>query len=242
MKFLIPTAKEMKLGQPKANQPLSVKSQAIIDQLLHYDLDGLAKLYKIKTEAALKEQDRLRAIQTGEALSYSAIELFNGLMYRQIDEKTLIDGADFIQKQVFITTALYGIINATHPIQPHRLDFNCPLKVDNQSLKTYWRQDYDQFIGQEPIISLLSSEFEQVFSKRLTQRLIKIRFHEEKNGQLKTHSTISKKARGQFLNQVIQQQVQELEQIKKLTFNQFTYQPQLSDQSTLVFVKKEIKP
>ena len=46
---------------------------------------------------------------------------------------------------------------------------------------------------------LLSSEFETVFSKEIQDRMVTFKFLEEKNGQLKVHSTISKKARGAFV-------------------------------------------
>lgn len=238
MKFLIPTAKEMRPSQPEQSLPLSAKSQSIIDLLVQYELDDLAKFYKIKPEATLIEQDRLRAIQAETAPAYPAIELFHGLMYRQLDEQVLLNHADFIRDKVFITSALYGIISASRFIQPHRLDFNCPLKLNGQSLKAFWREEYDRFFDQEPVVSLLSSEFETVFSKKVADRFIKIRFHEEKNGQLKTHSTISKKGRGLFLNQVIEKQVQELEQLKKLQFAGFAYAAQDSTDQELVFIKR----
>lgn len=43
------------------------------------------------------------------------------------------------------------------------------------------------------MVSLLSNEFETVFSPKERQKLIHLNFIEDRDGQLKTHSTISKK-------------------------------------------------
>ncbi|MGT2926725.1 peroxide stress protein YaaA [Streptococcus cuniculipharyngis] len=237
MKYLIPTAKEMAEKDPIAPHPLSSQSKTIIQELAQYSPDQLAKLYKIKAEASLLEEQRWQELAQNKASSYPAIQLFNGLMYRQLDPEVIQHGQDFLQNQVFITSALYGVIPANFPIQPHRLDFNCSLKVTGKSLKHYWRTDFDQAVEKEPVVSLLSSEFETVFSPKIAKQFIRISFQEEKDGQLKTHSTISKKGRGLLLNQVIQHQVTDLETIKQLNFAGFAYAPQLSEEYHLVFVK-----
>lgn len=238
MKFLIPTAKEMNPASSQLAKTLTGKSLHIAQTLADYQPEQLAKFYKIKPEAALNESQRWQALIQQIAPVSPALSLFNGLMYRQLQPETIKDRQDFIKNHVFITSALYGLINGLEPISPHRLDFNCSLKIDGQSLKTFWRPDYDHFIGDELLVSLLSSEFETVFSPQVTKNFIKVSFHEEKNGQLKTHSTISKKGRGLFLNQVIEKEVQELEQLKRLQFAGFAYVANLSTAHHLVFVKK----
>ena len=131
------------------------------------------------------------------------------------------------------------MIPALATIAPHRLDFLMKLKVQGKSLKAFWKASYDQALQDEDlIISLLSSEFETVFSKEIQDRMVTFKFLEEKNGQLKVHSTISKKARGAFLTALIEGQVQTVEQTRKLRFAGFEYQPDLSSDLELVFVKQ----
>ena len=83
-------------------------------------------------------------------------------------------------------------IPAFYSIQEHRHDFHTKIKVNGQSLKNYWRAEYDQFLeeSQVPVVSLLSSEFEDVFSPTLRKQLFTVSFMEDRNGVLKTHSTI----------------------------------------------------
>ena len=82
IKFLIPTAKEMKPSKEVPSQKLSEKSEAILTEMAKLSTDDLSIAYKIKPEQAEKEKQRWDAILAGEAKIYPAVELFNGLMYR----------------------------------------------------------------------------------------------------------------------------------------------------------------
>ena len=64
---------------------------------------------------------------------------------------------------------------------------------------------------------------------------------EDKGDQLKIHSTISKKARGAFLTALIENQVQTVEEARRLSFAGFTYREDLSQLQELVFVKEAWK-
>ena len=231
MKFLIPTAKEIKEDNKPYPQHLSQKSQILVNHMNALSIEELEKSYKVSPQIDIKN---------GEALAYPALYLFNGLMYRHIKRQHLtVEEKAFLKEKVFITSALYGIIPALKPIVPHRLDFNTKVKIKGESLKNYWRKTYDNFVLDNPsIVSLLSSEFEAVFSPKLRNQLITLRFLENQNGQLKSHSTISKKARGAFLTQVIQQQTKTVDELKTISFNGFSYQDNLSEPLKLIFIKQ----
>lgn len=240
IRFLIPTAKEMKASKEVTSQKLSEKSVAILKEMAKLSTDDLSTVYNIKPEQARKEKQRWDRILSGEARSYPAIELFNGLMYRHIKRSDLSTcEKDFLRQQVFITSSFYGIIPAFYSIQEHRHDFHTKVKVNDQSLKNYWRAEYDQFLeeSQAPVVSLLSSEFEDVFSPTLRKQLFTVSFMEDRNGVFKTHSTISKKARGAFLTAVIEENCQTINALRKLSFDDFNYREDLSSNNELVFVK-----
>ena len=82
IKFLIPTAKEMKPSKEVPSQKLSEKSEDILTEMAKLSTYDLSIAYKIKPEQAEKEKQRWDAILAGEAKNYPAVELFNGLMYR----------------------------------------------------------------------------------------------------------------------------------------------------------------
>ena len=241
MKILIPTAKELnKKATPQEALELSEKSNEIVAEFAKLSASDLAKVYKIKEDKATEEFSRWKDIKNNTAKSYKALDLFNGLMYRNIDRDNF-DEADkeYIEKNVFITTSLYGIIGAYDLIQEHRLDFLQNVKISGESLKNFWRASYDESIKDEEfVVSLLSSEFEEVFSKNQKEKFIKISFMEEKEGKLKVHSTISKKARGKFLTELIKNKVSLVEEMKKIKFDGFEFSKEHSEEKVLAFIAK----
>ena len=242
MKLLIPIAKEMYLDTlEKMGNPVSNETQEVIDALASLSLEELASLYKISIERAIEEDQRIQALKSGTAKTYVALRLFDGLMYRNIRRTDWTKEEEaYVQEHLLITSALYGVIPALAPIAPHRLDFLMKLKVQGKSLKNFWKASYDQALQDEDlIISLLSSEFETVFSKEIQNRMVTFKFLEEKNGLLKVHSTISKKARGAFVTALLEKQITKVEEMKQLTFSGFAYQSDLSTEKQLVFVKYE---
>ena len=241
MKILIPTAKELnKKATPQETLELSEKSNEIVAEFAKLSASDLAKVYKIKEDKAMEEFSRWQDIKNNTAKSYKALDLFNGLMYRNIDRDNF-DEADkeYIEKNVFITTSLYGIIGAYDLIQEHRLDFLQNVKISGESLKNFWRASYDESIEDEDfVVSLLSSEFEEVFSKNQKEKFIKISFMEEKEGKLKVHSTISKKARGKFLTEFVKNKVSTVEEMKKIKFDGFEFSKEHSEEKVLAFIAK----
>ena len=241
MKILIPTAKELnKKAAPQEALELSEKSNEIVAEFANFSAQDLAKVYKIKEDKAIEEFSRWQDIKNNTAKSYKALELFNGLMYRNIDRDNF-DEADkkYIEKNVFITTSLYGVIGAYDLIQEHRLDFLQNVKISGESLKNFWRTSYDESVKDEDIVvSLLSSEFEEVFSKNQKEKFIKVSFMEEKEGKLKVHSTISKKARGKFLTELVKNKVSSIEEMKKIKFDGFEFSKEHSEEKVLAFIAK----
>lgn len=241
MKILIPTAKEMNTDLPSIEAlPLREESQAVLDSLAHYSANELETFYKVSAAKAEEEYARIQALKDHRAKHYPALKLFDGLMYRHIKRDGLTETEQaYLEDHILITSALYGVVPALSPMAPHRLDFLMKLKVAGKTLKNYWKSAYDEALQDEELIfSLLSSEFETVFSKGIREKMVTFKFMEDKGGQLKIHSTISKKARGAFLTALVEGQVQTVEQARKLSFVGFDYRPDLSGDLELVFVKQ----
>ena len=241
MKILIPTAKEMNTDHPCIEAlPLREESQVVLDSLAHYSASELETFYKVSAEKAEEEYGHIQALKDHRAKHYPALKLFDGLMYRHIKRDELTKSEQtYLENHVLITSALYGVVPALFPMAPHRLDFLMKLKVAGKTLKSHWKSAYDEVLQDENLIfSLLSSEFETVFSKEIREKMVTFKFMEDKAGQLKIHSTISKKARGAFLTALIEGQVQTVEQARQLSFAGFDYQPDLSSNLELVFLKQ----
>lgn len=226
MKILIPTAKNMNPNLPASKYtPIKEKTENIARTLSKMQTEELAKIYKIKPEQAKNEAKRFQDIYNKKAVMYPAIDLFDGLMYRSMGrEKWSLKEKSYLESHVFICSSLYGVIPAFMPISEHRLDFLQNIKIDGLNLKQYWQEDFDNAIANEDVvISLLSEEFEKVFSKKGRSGLIRPLFKERKGEVLKVHSTISKKGRGKFLAALMEKNITSAENIRGLQFDDFCY-------------------
>lgn len=240
MKILIPNAKELHTNQDAfPSQNLTPMSQTVLKTIREYAVDDLANFYKINSNKADQEWLRWKRLADGEAKTYHAWLLYDGLMYRYM-KRTQVTEAErhYLDNHLRIATAFYGLIKPTDLIAPHRLDFQGNLKIGKTSLKQFWRKDYDKVVQDDDlIISLLSSEFEQVFSPDIRKRMIKIIFMENRAGKLKIHSTISKKGRGHLVSLMAKKQIERLEDIKTLAFDGFSFSLEHSDDKTITSIR-----
>ena len=61
---------------------------------------------------------------------------------------------------------------------------------------------------------------------------------EEKDGTYKSVSTYSKKARGKFLNYLVKNQIDSLEEIEKIDLDGYSLNKDLSNSKNLIFTRK----
>ena len=240
MKILLPNAKELNTNEEsQAWQELPDKSHDLLHHFLGMSVEELASFYKLKVDRACLEYDRFKRMEAAQARTYEALLLYDGLMYRYMKRRNLTSAeGEYWTEHVRIATGFYGLIKPFKLICPHRLDFQGKLDLGGQTLKQYWRKDYDKELEDTDIVlSLLSSEFEQVFSPKLQEKMTKIIFMEDQQGHYKIHSTISKKGRGRLVSLMAEKNILTLEQIKELVFDGFSYLPEKSSTNKLVFVR-----
>lgn len=171
---------------------------------------------------------------------YEAWSLYHGLAFRylkkgEFSEKDLV----FMEKNLCIFSALYGLLSAKDGISEYRLDFS------KKGLYAYWGDKiYQELLkrcssGEEWIINLASDEFSKTILKYLPKenKFLQIDFLEEKQGELKKHSTVSKKGRGAMARYLILSHDTSIERIKKFKEENFKFREDLSTEKHFVFVR-----
>lgn len=238
MKILIPTAKQLNadITMLEKVSPCLQQTHQIIDKMAELSVASLQHLYQSSDDVSTQAHAQWQLLQSKEAVGTQAIALFDGLMYRHMQREKWTDADKiYVNQHVRITSALYGVITPDMIIAPYRLDFQQKLLFENgETLMKLWRDQYDASVAHEDVVlSLLSSEFEQVFSPRVRERFIRVTFME--NGKI--HATISKKARGAFVDAMIHAHVKDVAGIKKLEVAGFCYNETTSTEKHLVFEK-----
>lgn len=241
MKIIFAPAKEMRIDTLSTDKPIySATTQAIIQTLQAQSDDQLKKLYKISDQQVSQVKDYIRHLNTGP--TYQALDLYNGLAFRQIDVD-LADSeiASYLDQHFRILSALYGPVKATDPIRPYRLDFNTPLKVEDQNLRHLWGSDFNDFFEKgETVLNLASQEFSGMLDQD-RYHWVDFEFYEydpNKANGLKKHSTISKKGRGKMVAFLASNQIKNLTDIQKFDAAGYRFDLDHSNDNKFVFIRQ----
>lgn len=237
MKIIMSPAKEMATDVPvQKDWVLTEDSQKIVSLLSNYSKEELKKLLKV-SDALLEENwDKIQKFQ--ESVTYHAMDLYQGLAFRSFKQE-----ADWKKHKAYavqhlrILSALYGAISPDECVKPYRLDLTMNLKVEGETLKKYWKERIvSSFEKGECIVNLASSEFSSLFNKKQYD-WVDVDFYEKKEGALKQHSTISKKARGKMAAWMILHHIQDKVELRNFDVDGYAFDELLSNENHYCFVK-----
>ena len=237
MKIIMSPAKEMATDVPvQKDWVLTEDSQKIISLLSNYSKEELKKLLKV-SDALLEENwDKIQKFQ--ESVTYHAMDLYQGLAFRSF--KQIADWKEhkaYAVQHLRILSALYGAISPEECVKPYRLDLTMNLKVEGETLKKYWKERIvSSFEKGECIVNLASSEFSSLFNKKQYD-WVDVDFYEKKEGALKQHSTISKKARGKMAAWMILHHIQDKVELRNFDVDGYAFDELLSNENHYCFVK-----
>ncbi len=216
MKIILSPAKSLNLKNPvDKDWNINEHTKKIADVLREKSGEELKQILKISDK--LVDENLAYINNFDKKTSYHAVEMYYGMAYKVLDISSLNESAlAYVQEHLFILSAFYGILKPYEFIKPYRLDFNSKLKMEGQSLKNYWKDYYNSYIQEgETVFNLASNEFSDLFDKSKFN-WIDFDFFELKDGIKKRHSTIAKKGRGRLLRELAEQNIQSLEDVKKL--------------------------
>ena len=238
MKIIMSPAKEMATDVPvQKDWVLTEDSQKIVSLLSNYSKEELKKLLKV-SDALLEENwDKIQRFQ--ESVTYHAMDLYQGLAFRSF--KQIADWKEhkaYAVQHLRILSALYGAISPDECVKPYRLDLTMNLKVEGETLKKYWKERIvTSFEKEECVVNLASSEFSSLFNKKQYDG-VDVDFYEKKEGVLKQHSTISKKARGKMAAWMMLHHIQDKVELRNFDVDGYAFDELLSKENHYCFVKE----
>ncbi|WP_315281206.1 YaaA family protein [Fusobacterium hwasookii] len=215
------------------------KTNILIDILKEKLISEIENIMKLKGELLnktykdIQDYDKLKSIP--------AISMYYGVSFKELNledysEKSL----KYLKNNLLILSALYGVSLAFDLLKKYRLDMT--MSIIDKGLYNFWKKDINDYISNilvkdEILLNLASGEFlKMIDSKKIS--IINIDFKEEKDGAYKSVSTYSKKARGQFLNYLVKNEIGNLEDIKKIKLDGYSLNNTLSDEKNFIFTRK----
>ena len=246
MKIIFSPSKEMREENIFENKKIEFteskfkdKTNILIDILKEKLISEIENIMKLKGELLnktykdIQDYDKLKSIP--------AISMYYGVSFKELNledysEKSL----KYLKNNLLILSALYGVSLAFDLLKKYRLDMT--MSIIDKGLYNFWKKDINDYISNilvkdEILLNLASSEFSKMIdSKKIS--IINVDFKEEKDGIYKSVSTYSKKARGQFLNYLVKNQIDNLEDIKKIKLDGYSLNNALSDEKNFIFTRK----
>ena len=246
MKIIFSPSKEMREENIFKNKKIEFteskfkdKTNILIDILKEKLISEIENIMKLKGELLnktyknIQDYDKLKSIP--------AISMYYGVSFKELNledysEKSL----KYLKNNLLILSALYGVSLAFDLLKKYRLDMT--MSIIDKGLYNFWKKDINDYISNilskdEVLLNLASSEFSKMIdSKKIS--IINVDFKEEKDGAYKSVSTYSKKARGQFLNYLVKNQIDNLEDIKKIKLDGYSLNNTLSDEKNFIFTRK----
>lgn len=153
------------------------------------------------SEAQYFEIDRNRALRSSPLMP--ALDRYTGVLYDAVDAASLPASArEFAGKHVWIHSAMFGLLGALDPIPAYRLSQDS--RLPGFSMKKVWREavskELRQFSGlildmrSESYVGLGAAPVDAVFVRVVT---------EDANGTRRALNHFNKKAKGEFLRELL---------------------------------------
>lgn len=243
---------ETTLPSSNFTQPrLLDQSEQLIEVCRELSASQLASLMSVSEKIAQLNVARFQDWQTefDFANARQAIFAFKGDVYTGLDAYALNDSQlDFAQQHLRMLSGLYGLLCPLDLMMPYRLEMGTKLQNPRGSnLYEFWGKRITDLIQQDLqhtnsqiLLNLASDEYyKAVKESALDAQIIKPVFLDQKNGKYKVISFYAKKARGLMARFVIEQQIQQVEDLKAFNSEGYYFDAENSNAKELVFKREE---
>lgn len=255
MIIVVSPAKTLDFKEKNSNLPMSEprfleKSQEIINEIKNYSSYELEKLMKISTKLATLNEERFGKWTPSLDTAKQALLAFKGDVYMGMDVGSFSDSNLFYANDhLRILSGLYGVLRPFDGIKEYRLEMGTKLKVnDSKDLYGFWKNELVECLVNDlknhknkTIINLASYEyFKSVenIENNPNVNIITPVFKELRGDEYKIIAFNAKKARGMMSRYIIQNEIEDIEELKKFNVDNYVFNPEMSTEKELVFTRE----
>lgn len=245
MKIIISPAKKMNIEQDVSHKSLPVflgNTQKIKNTIQGLSYEALKDLWKCNDNLAKLNFDRFCNMDLERSLS-PAIFSYEGLQYQYIGANVLDNNSlKYIADNLRIISGFYGVLRPFDGVTPYRLEMQAKISIDNKkNLYDYWGDKLykEIFKDNDMVLNLASKEYSECIERHLksNDKFITCLFYENVNGKFKQKATLAKMARGSMVRFLAENNIDNINNIKKFNDFGFSFNNDMSSEDKLVFVK-----
>lgn len=232
-------------------------SKEILKTIKRLSKDDIARIMNVNKDIAEENFNRYQNYSFADENSMQSIAnenteidhtpsifSYSGLQYKNMMlEKMNRDDLKFLSENFRILSGLYGVLKPFDLIKPYRLEMLTKIDIlDKKNLYEFWGDKiYKNIKTTEDniIVNLASEEYAKSirkYAKKDGVKLLDIVFKIRKNNTLKSHSTYSKMARGNFLYYSVKNKIRSVDEMKKFNLDGWKFLK--SDDNGITFVKE----
>lgn len=234
---------------PMTNPRFLDESKIIMKELRELDSDSIGKLMKISDKLSSLNKERFTSWEDTLENSKHCLLAFQGDVYKGLDVGSFTDEDLFYANDhLRILSGLYGVLRPFDGINPYRLEMGSRLRLgENKDLYEFWSDTLKDSIYKElrmhnesTLINLASKEYFKSVEDIINKDDVKIitpTFKEFRNGEYKIISLKAKRARGLMSRYIIQNKINNPEELKLFTEEDYEYNEELSNEQEWIFTR-----
>lgn len=177
----------------------------------------LKTIWQCNDKLAEQNYERIKSMELDKRVT-PAILAYDGIVFKTIEaEKFSPKEIEYLSDKLRILSGFYGVLKPTDGVVPYRLEMQAKANIlGHDDLYDFWGEKlYSQL--KTPIVNLASKEYYKAIEKYLGEDdvFITCNFFEVIEKKLVQKATYSKIARGEMVRYMAENNVQEIEKIKR---------------------------
>ena len=224
-------------------------AEVLISELKIKDADYVSNLMSVSEKIAtlnvarFNEWSRPFNIQNAKQAVYA----FKGDVYTGLSVETMTtEQVDYLQCNLRILSGLYGLLKPLDLMQAYRLEMGTKFPNSRgKNLYEFWGEKItsaliNDLADEAILVNLASNEyFKAVKPKLLNSQIITPVFKDEKNGKYKIVSFYAKKARGLMMRFAADNNVKDVEDLKRFDYAGYSFSAEESTVDEWIFKRSE---
>ncbi|WP_125704519.1 peroxide stress protein YaaA [Lacticaseibacillus daqingensis] len=246
MQMIIAPAKKMVVDTeaflPQSQPAYLPETTALLTYLRALSPVAAQTMWQCSDRLAATAYAQLQALTIAGPLT-PAVMSYVGIQYQYMAPGLLTaPGLRYLQANLRILSAFYGILRPFDGIVPYRLEMKSRVPgLPTPDLYAFWGQRlHDALDFRAPVLNLASKEYAQAIRPYLQpgEQLIDVVFGRLVDGRVKTAATRAKMARGAMVRYLAEQAVTTLAQVAEFDAPDYVFAPERSDATRLVFLAR----
>ena len=215
----------------------------LINELKEYSVSEIKKLMNLSDNLSHLNFDRFQNWNLKSDKVCPSIYMFQGDVYKGLKATSFNnDQLDFAQQNLRIISGLYGLLKPLDLIYPYRLEMGTKMKTNKgKNLYEFWGSKLNTTLKSSMseddfLINLASNEYSKAVKlNKLERKIITPIFKDFKNGSLKVVSFFAKKARGEMVNFILKNKINNIDELKMFSNNGYKFHQE--DGGDLIFAR-----